>query len=110
MAHEDVLRRFGENLWWVRTRRRFSQEVLADRAQIHRTQISSMETGQRSLMLPTFVALAAALEVPTEKLLEGIVFEPAVRGPGGFLVEPLTMADLELKSDGGDRGSGGVVG
>lgn len=69
-----------------------------------------METGQHSLMLPTFVVLAAALEVPTEKLLEGIVFEPAVRGPGGFLVKPLRMPDTELKSDGGDRGSGRVVG
>jgi transcriptional regulator with XRE-family HTH domain len=89
-----MLRRFGDNVWWLRTQRRFSQEVLASRARTHYTQISVIERGGRSPLLPTFVALAGALEVPAGKLLEGIVFRPPVGGPGGFVVEPLEMPDI----------------
>jgi transcriptional regulator with XRE-family HTH domain len=81
----DVLERFGGNLLRVRQARRLSQETLAERAGIHRTQISLFETGQRQPLLETSIRLAGALEVPIATLLEGIVFRP---GPGGgeFLV------------------------
>jgi transcriptional regulator with XRE-family HTH domain len=76
----DVLERFGANLLRVRQARRLSQESLAERAGIHRTQISMFETGRRQPMLETSIRLAAALEVPLSALLEGIVFQS---GPGG---------------------------
>ncbi len=60
----DVLERFGANLLRVRQARRLSQENLAERAGIHRTQISMLETGRRQPMLETLIRLAAALEVP----------------------------------------------
>jgi transcriptional regulator with XRE-family HTH domain len=96
-ARTEMLVRFGENLWWLRTQRRFSQEVLAERAGIHRTQITLLERGARSPGLPTFVALAGALDVPGDKLLEGIAFEPPIGGPGAFLVEPLGMPDFRRR-------------
>jgi transcriptional regulator with XRE-family HTH domain len=86
-----VVLRFGENIWWLRTQHRFSQAALADRAGIHRTQVSMIELGRRTLTLPTFVALAATLEVSSDRLLEGFSYWPAIRGPGGFLVEPLKL-------------------
>lgn len=48
--------RFGEVLWWLRTQRRFNQEVLAERAGIHHTQISVLERGgpRKSDFAPDF--------------------------------------------------------
>jgi transcriptional regulator with XRE-family HTH domain len=81
----DVLERFGENLLRIRQARRLSQESLAERAGIHRTQVSMFETGQRQPLLETLLRLAGALEVPLPALLEGIVFK-ASPGGGEFLV------------------------
>jgi transcriptional regulator with XRE-family HTH domain len=83
-SREEVLSRFGENVWWLRVRRRYSQEHLAFLADIHRTQISLFESGSRAPLLPTYIALAAALEVPHDTLLEGITFRPPSRGRGWF--------------------------
>ena len=74
------MQRFGGNLLRIRQARRLSQESLAERAGIHRTQISLFETGQRQPLLETLVRLAGALEVPVSTLVEGIAFRP---GPGG---------------------------
>jgi len=81
----DVLHRFGGNLLRIRQARRLSQESLAERAGIHRMQISLFETGQRQPLLETLVRLAGALEVPLATLLEGIAFRPGP-GEGEFVV------------------------
>ena len=67
--------RFGENL--KRTRHAagaISQEELADRAGLHRTEISLLERGGRSPRLGTIVRLASALEVPAGELLHGMAW------------------------------------
>jgi transcriptional regulator with XRE-family HTH domain len=89
--------RFGANLWWLRTQRRFSQEHLADRAEIHRTQISMLENGERSPLLPTLLTLAGGLDVPLGTLLEGISFSPAGDRPGRFVVEPIDLPILKKR-------------
>jgi transcriptional regulator with XRE-family HTH domain len=78
--------RFGENLLRIRQARKLSQENLADRAGIHRTQISLLEGGRRQPLLETLVRLAGALDVPIDVLFEGILWEPATNGPGTFRV------------------------
>jgi transcriptional regulator with XRE-family HTH domain len=83
----DVSERFGENLLRVRQARKLSQENVAERAAIHRTQISLIESGRRVPRLDTLVKLAGALEVPLSTLLEGIAWSPAIDGPGEFVVE-----------------------
>jgi transcriptional regulator with XRE-family HTH domain len=83
----DVSERFGENLLRIRQARKLSQENLADRAGIHRTQISLLESGRRQPLLETVVRLAGALDVPVETLFEGILWVPAGVGMGQFLVE-----------------------
>jgi transcriptional regulator with XRE-family HTH domain len=76
---------FGENLQRVRFLRKLSQQAVAERAGIHRTQISLLEKGDRAPLLPTVVALAGALNVPVGELLVGISFEPDTMD---FVVEP----------------------
>jgi transcriptional regulator with XRE-family HTH domain len=72
-VHPEIARKvFGEN---VRKRRRklgLSQEELADRAELHRTYIGSIERGERNVSLENIVRLAAALEVKPAALLAGI--------------------------------------
>jgi transcriptional regulator with XRE-family HTH domain len=63
----------------VRRRRHFldfSQETLADRAGIHRTQISLYEHGERMPLTSTLIRLAGALEASTDQLLAGTRWEP----------------------------------
>lgn len=79
--------RFGENLLRVRQARKMSQEVVADRAGIHRTQISLLESGRRQPLMETILRLAGALEVSPMMLLEGASWEPANVGTGRWLVE-----------------------
>jgi transcriptional regulator with XRE-family HTH domain len=76
---ERLAKQFGRR---VKRRRNFldlSQEALAERADIHRTQISLFEHGQRQPLISTVVKLAAALEVSVDQLLAGVEWE--VPGP-----------------------------
>jgi transcriptional regulator with XRE-family HTH domain len=75
---------FGRRLLEARTFRhdRISQETLALRAGVHRTQISLIETGQREPRLETAVRLAGALDISLSELLGPIRWEP---GPPGLL-------------------------
>lgn len=58
---------FGQNVRKIRTQAGLSQEELADRAQLHRTYISSIERGQRNVSIENIFAIATALGVsPTE--------------------------------------------
>lgn len=82
----EPLERFGQNLLHIRQARRLSQESLAERAGIHRTQVSMLELGQRQPMLETLIRLAGALEVSLATLLEGIAFRPGGGGGGQFVV------------------------
>jgi transcriptional regulator with XRE-family HTH domain len=69
---ERVARQLGRR---VRRRRHFldlSQEAVAERAGIHRTQISLYEKGERMPLTATLVRLAAALDVSVDQLLVGI--------------------------------------
>jgi transcriptional regulator with XRE-family HTH domain len=66
----------------VKRRRNFldlSQEDLAERAGIHRTQISLYEKGARMPLTATLIKLAAGLGVSVEQLVAGIEWE--VTGP-----------------------------
>ncbi|MBS1882487.1 MAG: helix-turn-helix transcriptional regulator [Actinobacteria bacterium] len=63
----------------VRRRRNFldiSQETLALRAGVHRTQISLWEHGERMPLTSTLVRLAGALESSPDQLLAGTRWEP----------------------------------
>ena len=76
--------KFAEQLRVSRARLNISQEELAFRADIHRTQISMIESGQRTPRLDTFVKLAGALEVEPAELLGPIRWRPGVYEPGTF--------------------------
>ena len=55
----------------IRNKVGYSQEELADRAQIHRTYIGGIERGERNPTLLTIHRIAKALGVEAVRLLKG---------------------------------------
>ena len=68
----DICKNFGKNINKYRIEKGLSQEELAEFSELHRTYISSVERGLRSISLKNIEKLAKALDVPIEKLF---VFE-----------------------------------
>jgi len=54
----------------LRTRRKLSQQALADKAGIHRVSLANIERGAKTPTLDTLERLAKALRVPLRRLLE----------------------------------------
>ena len=65
---------FGEQVRRLRDRRRMSQEQLAERAGLHRTAISLIERGKRTVRLETIRRLALALRVQPRDLMPSVTF------------------------------------
>lgn len=84
VREEEVARRLGDNLWRVRRREGLSQEQLAVRASIHRTEVGKLEKGERTCRIDTLLRLAGAMAVAPEELIEGIVWVPAPEIEGTF--------------------------
>jgi transcriptional regulator with XRE-family HTH domain len=80
---------FAANFRRVRKQVGISQEALAFRAGLHRTEIGLLERGERVPKIDTLIKLAAALEVKPGVLLEGIKWtgSQTVVTPGSFRVE-----------------------
>jgi transcriptional regulator with XRE-family HTH domain len=77
---EALLRAFGERLKALREARVGTQEELAFAAKLHRTHISLLERGKREPSLTTLLILAETLEVPIQKLSQGLAV-PVKRRP-----------------------------
>jgi transcriptional regulator with XRE-family HTH domain len=81
--------RFASNLRRLRKAGGLTQEELAERAGVHRTEIGLLEHGKRRPGLEMLVKLAGSLDVPPGDLIEGIAWEPGVGSPGGLrITEP----------------------
>lgn len=61
---------FGESVRELRLRLGYSQELLAEKADLHRTYIGGIERGERNVSLENIVLLARALKVKPSQLLE----------------------------------------
>jgi transcriptional regulator with XRE-family HTH domain len=81
-----VAKRFGENLRRVRRREGLSQEQLAIRASLHRTEVGKLERAGRVCRIDTLIRLAGALAVPPGELLEGIDWVPGPEPSGAFVL------------------------
>ncbi|MBN8246020.1 MAG: helix-turn-helix transcriptional regulator [Verrucomicrobia bacterium] len=73
MAKPDpILTAFGVSVRKHRETKGFTQETLAERADLDRTYLSDVERGTRNLGVKNVVRLAKALGVSASQLLEGV--------------------------------------
>jgi transcriptional regulator with XRE-family HTH domain len=80
----SVAKQFGANLSRLREQSGITQEDLAFRASLHRTEIGLLERGGRIPKIDTLAKLAGALEVEPGQLFEGIVWQPGDVRRGRF--------------------------
>ena len=80
----NVAEHFGENLRRARKQAGLSQEELAVRASLHRTEIGLVERGERSVLLETAIKLAGAAGVSLADLIAGIEWSPGFSQRGQF--------------------------
>lgn len=59
----ELEKKFGKNVRYWRKKRGFSQEELADRAELHPTYVSGIETGHRNPTVKIIGRIASALGV-----------------------------------------------
>lgn len=69
---DQAVRRFGENVRTVRKAKGWTQEELGHESGLAPVQVSRIERGVREVRLTTLVRLLAALEVPPDRLLDGL--------------------------------------
>jgi transcriptional regulator with XRE-family HTH domain len=81
----DKRDRFAVNLRSARDAAGISQEELAKRCEVHRTEISLLERGGREPRLGTMVKLAVALGTTPEALCAGIAWDPKA---GDYKIDP----------------------
>lgn len=89
----------------IRRRRRdqeLSQETIAWRAEIHRTQMSLNEHGERLPRVDTLIKIAAAVGTTPCELIQGLVWEPGDGRPGRLVVTPPDGGDA-VSREAGDR-------
>ncbi len=66
---KDILLKLGRNLRQIRKSKNFSQEKLANKAEIERSQISRIERGIQNPKITTLIVIAGVLEVEVQSLL-----------------------------------------
>lgn len=67
--------RFAANLRKARLASGLSQEGLAERCRLHRTEVSLLERGGREPRLGTLIKLSSALGVSPESLCAGLAWD-----------------------------------
>ena len=78
-----VLQAFGQHLRQLREARGWSQQVLADEADVSKPTVYRIETARYSVTLDVLVSLAQALEIPLAELVSFAGLGPhPVAGPG----------------------------
>jgi transcriptional regulator with XRE-family HTH domain len=76
MDRSRLCRHFGDNLKAVREEKGLTQEELADRTGLHLSAVGKHERGEREPRLFTVIKLAKGLEVPADRLCDGIEWLP----------------------------------
>jgi transcriptional regulator with XRE-family HTH domain len=87
----ELLERFAASFRELREADFPSQEAFAQAAKLHRTHVGYLEQGRREPSLSTLLILAQTLEVPVERLFEGLAV-PRERRPTRELSRPAPPA------------------
>jgi transcriptional regulator with XRE-family HTH domain len=70
MENYELTRRFGAVLRLLRLQANLSQEELADKCNLHRTYIGTIERGEKRVTITTAYKLSCALNVKLSEMLK----------------------------------------
>lgn len=68
----NICKKFGNRVRELRTAQRLSQEVLAQKAGLHRTYIGGIERGERNISLENIQKIAQALNCTICQIFETV--------------------------------------
>ena len=68
----EILNRVGDLIRHHRREKDLSQEELGDRADLHRTYVSSVERGIRNPTITVLYRIAGALDMTVSQLMDGL--------------------------------------
>jgi len=71
-ARDDILVRFGKRVRELRLETGLSQEAFAEKCDLDRTYIGSIERGERNLSLRNIEAVARGLGISLAELMRGL--------------------------------------
>jgi transcriptional regulator with XRE-family HTH domain len=72
VQRQELQRRLGSRIRELRLKRKWSQDVFADKSGFHRAQIGAFERGEMNLTLGSMQLLAQTLGVKIIDLLRGV--------------------------------------
>jgi transcriptional regulator with XRE-family HTH domain len=72
MKKREILVKFGKKVREERKKLGYSQEVLADKAGVHRTYVGMIERGEKNITLANIQKVSKALKIKISKLTEGL--------------------------------------
>ena len=72
MRKREILVKFGKKVREERKKLGYSQEVLAEKAGVHRTYIGMIERGEKNITLANIQKVSKALKIKISKLTEGL--------------------------------------
>jgi transcriptional regulator with XRE-family HTH domain len=71
-VRDKILLAFGRNVARIRTEKEFSQDKLAEKADLDRTYLSGIERGVRNPGIKVVIRIARALGVTVDQLCKGV--------------------------------------
>jgi transcriptional regulator with XRE-family HTH domain len=72
MKKRELLLKFGKKVREERKKLGYSQEVLAEKAGVHRTYIGMIERGEKNITLANIKKVSKALKVKISELTKGL--------------------------------------
>ena len=99
----EILKQFGKHVHHLRQLQDLSQEILAEKVNMHRTYIGMIERGERNPALLNLIRLASALDISLPELLRTMLMTETVimnlTDSYGFFRENIgrTLGDLKLE-------------
>jgi transcriptional regulator with XRE-family HTH domain len=72
MKKREILLKFGKKVREERKKLGYSQEVLAEKAGVHRTYIGMIERGEKNITLANIQRVSKALKIKISELTKGL--------------------------------------
>jgi transcriptional regulator with XRE-family HTH domain len=72
MKKREILVKFGKKVREERKKLGYSQEVLAEKAGVHRTYIGMIERGEKNITLANIQKVSKALKIKISELTKGL--------------------------------------